>query len=114
MCGQLQIPLTRSDRLMGKPEKPQKGRVVWNHSTHIPGLIPILTKLTECDGIETITPAVLGSTKSNMPRLSIKVSVPIRGGFKLIARKGKTFQEVFLLTTLTKEELEEAIATALD
>jgi hypothetical protein len=99
---------------MGKPDKSQKGRVVWNHSTHIPGLIPILTKLTECEGIETITPAVLGSTKSNMHHLNIKVSVPIRGGFKLIARKGKTFQEVFLITTLSKEELEAAIAEALD
>jgi hypothetical protein len=99
---------------MGKPDKSQKGRVVWNHSTHIPGLIPILTKLTECEGIETITPAVLGSTKSNMHHLNIKVSVPIRGGFKLIARKGKTFQEVFLITTLSKEELEVAIAQALE
>jgi hypothetical protein len=99
---------------MGKSGRPQKGRVVWNHSTHIPGLIAILTRLTEYEGIETITPAVLGSTKSNMHRLNIKVSVPIRGGFKLIARKGKTFQEVFLLTTLSKEQLEEAIAETLD
>jgi Predicted metal-binding protein (DUF2103) len=100
--------------IMGKPGKPQKGRVVWNHSTHIPGLIAILTQLSEYEGIQTITPAVLGSTKSNMHSLNIKVSVPIRGGFKLIARKGKTFQEVFLLTTLSKEQLEEAIAEALE
>jgi hypothetical protein len=45
--------------------------------------------------------------------LELKVSVPIRGGFKLIARAGKTFQEVFILTDLSKEELEEAIAQAL-
>lgn len=101
-------------KIMGKPDKPQKGRVVWNHSTHIPGLIAILTELSECEGIQTITPAVLGSTKSNMHSLNIKVSVPIRGGFKLIARKGKTFQEVFLLTTLSKDQLEVAIAEALD
>ncbi len=100
--------------IMGKQGKPQKGRVVWNHSTHIPGLIAILTQLSEYEGIQTITPAVLGSTKSNMHSLNIKVSVPIRGGFKLIARKGKTFQEVFLLTTLSKEQLEEAIAEALE
>jgi hypothetical protein len=91
-----------------------KGRIVWNHSTHLPGLIEILERLTHCDGIQTITPAVLGSTKSNMQRMSIKVSVPIRGGFKLIARKGKTFQEVFLLTTLSQEELESAIAQVLE
>lgn len=89
------------------------GRLVWNHSTHLSGLIPILERLARYPGIETITPAVLGSARSNIPRLTIKVSVPIRGGFKLIARKGKTFQEVFVLTTLSREELEFAIAQVL-
>ncbi len=91
-----------------------KGRVVWNHSTHLPGLIPILEKLTQQDGIETITPAVIGHARANVPRLQIKVSVPIRGGFKLIARKGKTFQEVFVLTRLNQVELETSIAQLLD
>jgi hypothetical protein len=45
--------------------------------------------------------------------LELKVSVPIRGGYKIIARAGKTFQEVFILTVLDKEELENAIAKAL-
>lgn len=95
---------------MGKPEN---GRLVWNHSTHIPGLIPVLTRLTQEPGVQTVTPAVIGSVKSNSPCLKLKVSVPIRGGFKLIARKGKTVQEVFILTGLSQEELEGAIAKAL-
>ncbi|MGB7893598.1 MAG: DUF2103 domain-containing protein, partial [Microcoleus sp.] len=41
------------------------------------------------------------------------VSVPIRGGFKIIARQGKTVQEVFILTTLTQGDLEETIAQTL-
>lgn len=90
-----------------------KGRVVWNHSTHLPGLIPILERLTKVDGIGTITPAVIGQARSNTPSLQIKVSVPVRGGFKLIARKGKTFQEVFVITRLSKVELEQAIGTIL-
>lgn len=89
------------------------GRLVWNHSTHLPGLIPILERLTQVSGISTITPAVIGRAKSNTPELKIKVSIPIRGGFKLIARKGKTFQEVFVLTTLSQGELEGAIAQVL-
>lgn len=89
------------------------GRVVWNHSTHLPGLIPILEKLAKCPGVRTITPAVIGHTRSNSPSLKLKVSVPIMGGFKMIARKGKTFQEVFIITTLQKDALEEAIATLL-
>ncbi|HEY9599461.1 MAG TPA: DUF2103 domain-containing protein [Cyanophyceae cyanobacterium] len=89
------------------------GRLVWNHSTHIPGLIPVLERLTGFTGIETITPAVIGRARSHSPRLQLKVSVPIRGGFKIIARAGKTFQEVFILTILSKAELEDAIAQAL-
>ncbi|HEY9649530.1 MAG TPA: DUF2103 domain-containing protein [Coleofasciculaceae cyanobacterium] len=93
--------------------KAKGGRLVWNHSTHIPGLIPVLERLTSYIGIETITPAVIGRAKSHCPRLQLKVSVPIRGGFKIIARAGKTFQEVFILTILSKAELEDAIAQAL-
>jgi hypothetical protein len=92
---------------------PNGGRLVWNHSTHIPGLIPVLERLTGYTGIQTITPAVIGRARSHRPRLELKVSVPIRGGFKLIARAGKTFQEVFIITHLNQGELEEAIAKVL-
>ena len=40
--------------------------------------------------------------------MRLKVSVPITGGHKLIARKGKSAQEVFVITQWTKEELESA------
>lgn len=91
----------------------QKGRLVWNHSTHLPGLIPVLDRLTQIPGIGTVTPAVIGTTRSNTPNLTVKISVPIRGGYKLIARKGKTFQEVFVLTDLPLEDLDRAIAQSL-
>jgi hypothetical protein len=85
------------------------GRLVWNHSTHLPGLIVILKALTQVPGVSTITPAVIGRTKSHMPNLKIKISAEIRGGYKLIARKGKMFQEVFVLTELSREALLVAI-----
>ena len=96
-----------------KSQPSQSGRLVWNHSTHLDGLIPILEKLTNCDGISTITPGVLGRVKSHIPHLKLKVSVPIRGGFKLIARQGKSVQEVFIITTLSQTDLEAAIASVL-
>lgn len=91
----------------------KNGRLVWNHSTHIPGLIPLLQQLATYDGIQTVTPAVIGQAKGRAPQLHLKVSVPIRGGFKLIARQGKSYQEVFVITTLTKEQLEAAIVELL-
>lgn len=88
-------------------------RLVLNHSTHIPGLIPILEKLTQTEGIQSITPGAICPVRAHMPQLRLRVSVPIRGGYKIIARAGKTAQEVFILTTLGQGELEAAIAKLL-
>ncbi|WP_066382432.1 MULTISPECIES: DUF2103 domain-containing protein [unclassified Anabaena] len=105
---------------MGKPssETPKAaarkdGRLVWNHSTHLPGLIPILERLCQQDGINTITPGVIGRVKGHAPKMQLRVSVPIRGGYKVIARHGKTVQEVFILTTLSQDKLTELIAIAM-
>jgi hypothetical protein len=89
------------------------GRLVWNHSTHIPGLIPILERLCYEPGVKTITPGVISSVRAHSAKMNLKVSVPIRGGFKLIARQGKTVQEVFVITNLEREPLETAILKAM-
>ena len=89
------------------------GRLVWNHSTHLQGLIPILERLCKCDGIQTVTPGEIRRVKGHIPKMQVRISVPIRGGFKAIARQGKTVQEVFIVTTLDKGELENAIAIAM-
>ncbi|MBW4502427.1 MAG: DUF2103 domain-containing protein [Scytonema hyalinum WJT4-NPBG1] len=93
--------------------KPTEGRLVWNHSTHISGLIPVLERLIRQDGIQTVTPGQLGRVKGHCPHLQLRISVPIRGGFKVIARQGKTVQEVFILTNLEQNLLQEAIAIAM-
>ncbi|KYC41924.1 metal-binding protein [Scytonema hofmannii PCC 7110] len=93
--------------------KSTEGRLVWNHSTHISGLIPILERLIKQNGIQTVTPGEIGRVKGHCPHLQLRVSVPIRGGFKVITRHGKTVQEVFILTNLDKEQLEEAISVAM-
>lgn len=90
------------------------GRLVLNHSTHIPGLIRLLEKLLATHtGIQTITPGVIGRVRGHSPHMNLRISVPIRGGFKILARQGKTVQEVFVLTKMTQGELEEAIAQLL-
>jgi hypothetical protein len=92
----------------------EKGRLVWNHSTHIPGLIRVLERLITCEGIGTVTPGVLSRSKGHCPRLQLRVSVPIRGGYKVIARTGKSVQEVFILTELSQEDLESVLQVALE
>ena len=81
------------------------GRLVFNHSTNIEGLIPILKKLAENINIKTITPAIISRAKGRSSKLIIRLSVKTISGYKAIARKGKTAQEVFISTDLSKDEL---------
>ena len=85
------------------------GRLVLNHSTNIEGLIPILQKLALENNIKTITPAVISRARGRSSRLIIRLSVKTINGYKAIARKGNTAQEVFISTELCKDELKEII-----
>ena len=81
------------------------GRVVLTHSTYIKGLVPVLQKLALNSRIKTVTPAIISRVKGRSSKLVIRVSVKTINGYKAIARKGKTAQEVFFSTDLSKDEL---------
>ena len=85
------------------------GRVVLNHSTHIEGLIPILKKLALNKNIKTITPAIISKSRGSSSKLVFRISVKTINGYKAIARKGKTAQEVFISTDLGKDELKKLL-----
>ena len=85
------------------------GRLVLNHSTNIEGLIPVLQKLASNLNIKTITPAVISRVRGRSSELTIRLSVKTINGYKAIARKGKTAQEVFISTDLSKDELKKII-----
>ena len=85
------------------------GRLVQNHSTNIEGLIKWLKRLAESEGIKTVTPACLSKAKGRGERLLLKVTVKTNEGYKLLARKGKLVQEVFIVTNLDKNEIKELI-----
>ena len=85
------------------------GRLVLNHSSNIEGLIPILQKLANNLDIKTITPSVISRVRGRSSKLTIRLSVKTINGYKAIARRGKTAQEVFISTDLSKDELKEII-----
>ncbi len=85
------------------------GRVVLNHSTHIEGLIPILKKLALNERIKTVTPAIISRVRGRSSNLVIRLSVKTISGYKAIARKGQTAQEVFISTDLSKDELKKLL-----
>ena len=82
------------------------GRVVITHSTYVEGLIPWLKSLAKETAIQTITPAVISRVRGRSQMLELRVSIPIRGGYKLVARKGSSAQEVFVITELEKGQLQ--------
>ena len=85
------------------------GRIVLTHSTYIEGLVPVLQKLALHSKIKTVTPAIISRVKGRSSKLVIRISVKTINGYKAIARKGKTAQEVFISTELSKEELKKLL-----
>ena len=85
------------------------GRLVLNHSSNIEGLIPILQKLALNLKIKLITPGAISRVRGRSSKLILRLSVKTINGYKAIARKGKTAQEVFISTDLSKDELKKII-----
>ncbi|MFN6339549.1 MAG: DUF2103 domain-containing protein [Cyanobacteriota bacterium] len=90
------------------------GRVVITHSTYIEGLIPLLKVLAQDPSIGTVTPAVICRVRGRASQLRLRVSTPIVGGHKVNARRAGTAQEVFVLTTLSRADLQQKLDQLLD
>jgi hypothetical protein len=84
-------------------------RLVITHSTYVEGLIPLLRRLATLPEIDTITPAVITRVRGRSADLRLRVSSPITGGHKLLARRGSTAQEVFVVTRLSRDQLQEEL-----
>ncbi|MEB3327337.1 MAG: DUF2103 domain-containing protein [Synechococcus sp.] len=90
------------------------GRVVITHSTYLEGLIPLLQQLANLDGISTVTPAVISRVRGRSPQLRLRVSTAITGGHKLVARRGHSVQEVFVVTSWDREQLQQVLERLLN
>jgi hypothetical protein len=86
------------------------GRLVITHSTYVEGLIPLLRRLASEEGIDTVTPAVITRVRGRSPSLTLRISTPIRGGHKLMARRGSSAQEVFVVTEWPRQRLQDWLA----
>jgi hypothetical protein len=85
------------------------GRLVVTHSTYLEGLIPVLRRLAALPGVDTVTPAVISRVRGRSPGLRLRVSTPIIGGHKLLARRGGSAQEVFVVTDWCRDRLQEEL-----
>ena len=85
------------------------GRLVQNHSTHIDGLIKWLKKIAKNKDVKTVTPAALYKANGRGEKLLLRVTIKTKEGYKLLARKGKLVQEVFIVTYLDMTEIKKVI-----
>eukprot|EP00959_Pyramimonas_sp_CCMP1952_P384148 8050720-Pyramimonas_sp.AAC.1 len=85
------------------------GKVVLNHSTHVEGLTAVLRRLATHEGVAVLIPGRIATSRGRHEGFNLKITTPTPQGFKLVARRGKTAQEVFVVTSLKREELESSI-----
>jgi hypothetical protein len=89
-------------------------RVVLTHSTYVPGLEAACRHLaTALTSVSTITPGRITRCRSGVEHLLFRVTVAVPGGYKVLAQKGTSLQEVFFTTSLTAEGLQQSVNDAL-
>ncbi|MEO8024863.1 MAG: DUF2103 domain-containing protein [Bryobacteraceae bacterium] len=79
----------------------------------IEGLRPLLLRLLgEQPDIRSIIPGVIRPVRDAKGAVKIRITVPVTNGWKAIALAAGARQELFISTTLTKEQLESALEIA--
>jgi hypothetical protein len=80
---------------------PGSGRLVWNHSTHLPGLIDALKRLRDAHrSIKTIVPGQISAGLAHRPALTLEKCEALQHperGFRCVARVGGSCQEVLFV-----------------
>jgi hypothetical protein len=93
--------------------------VTANHSTNVPGLRKYLDRLKKCPGIIKVNPGPLREGHSNAQDFDLRLQREgdkVHGSYKLVARKGHTAQDVFVICNpelITEESLEILIDSVL-
>lgn len=90
-----------------------KGKLKIEHSI-IDGLRPVLERLLGSnDDIRSIIPGVIRPVRDAKGPPTIRLTVATTNGWKAIALSGGARQELFISTSWSKEQLEDAIALVL-
>ena len=89
-----------------------KGKLKVEHSI-IDGLRDVLETLLAADPrIRSVIPGVIRPVRDAKGKIRVRVTVPTQNGWKAIALSAGARQELFVSTTLGKEELERALGRA--
>jgi hypothetical protein len=89
-----------------------QGKLKVEHSI-LDGVRNVLERLLENNpGIRSIIPGVIRPVRDAKGEVQIRVTVPTANGWKAIALSAGAFQELFISTNLSKDQLEQAIRQA--
>lgn len=91
-----------------------KNRLKIEHSI-VDGVRDLLERLLESHSeIRSIIPGVIRPVRDARGKPTVHVTVPVQNGWKAIALSGGARQELFISTTLTKEQLEQALLEVIE
>lgn len=89
-----------------------QNRLKIEHSI-IDGVRGMLERLLSANaGIRSVIPGVIRPVRDARGRIQVRVTVPTQNGWKAIALSAGARQELFISTTMSKEELERALQQA--
>jgi hypothetical protein len=90
-----------------------QGRLKVEHSI-IDGVRELLERLLDAETqIRAVVPGIIRRVRDARGPVRVHITVPTVNGWKAIALSSGARQELFISTTLTKEQLEKALARAL-
>jgi len=90
-----------------------QGKLKVEHSI-IDGVRDVLERVLERPDVRSIIPGVIRPVRDAKGKVRVHVTVPTPNGWKAIALSAGARQELFVSTTLGKDELERVFEWALD
>ena len=91
-----------------------EGKLKIEHSI-IDGVRDVLERLLQHNPeIRSVIPGVIRPVRDAKGQVKVRVTVPVTNGWKAIAFSSGARQELFISTTLSKEELEQAMDRVLE
>ncbi len=91
-----------------------KGKLKVEHSI-IDGVRGLLERLlADNPEIRSVIPGVIRPVRDARGKIQVRVTVPTTNGWKAIALSAGARQELFISTSLTKDELERALERAVE
>ena len=83
-------------------------KIVYTHSTYLPGLIKFLTHLSKLDVVKKIIPGRINTVSASKDRFDFRITTETTTGVKALARLNRSVQEVFVITDNRQAVEEEA------